>query len=70
MTFAKKSIRPKSSNNRARKAKSNSARSTKSKPLHQKVVESARDAQRKQEDQAKGTECFADWFLMDLGIRG
>jgi hypothetical protein len=70
MTFAKKPIRPKSSNDNARKTKSNSGRSTKSKMLQEKVVESTRDTERKQQDQAKAAELFADWFLIDLGIRG
>jgi hypothetical protein len=41
-----------------------------SKLLHENVVESPREAQGKQEDQAKAAERFADWFLMDFGIRG
>jgi hypothetical protein len=70
MTFAKKTIPPKNSNNHARKTKSYRARPTKPKLLHENVVESPREAQGKQEDQAKAAERFADWFLMDFGIRG
>jgi hypothetical protein len=63
MSFAKKSVR-------ARQPKKGRPRLKRPEASRVRVVETTREVKSEPEDEAKAAECFADWFLIDFGIRG